>query len=556
MPMPSPATKPDRAPRASVAWAGWRATILLTLALLGARIIYHVFLSPYALAADEAHYWDWSRHPSLSYYSKGPGVAWVIRASTGLFGHAEWAVRLPSMIASALTMLAIARLGQRCAGGDARAAFLSAATFCLVPAFLATSMLMTIDMPYVACWALAALAAWELFARQDAGRAGLGWAAALGIAIGAGFLFKYTILLLLPGLLLYRLLRPARVSLGRALGASVLCAGLATLVAQPVLVWNHQHGWPTVTHLLGHLGLEAGDVPRDPGEQRPWSPLWLLAFVGAQFGIVGPVVAPMLAAAIGSLRRAGRAARADLFLASCAAPIIVVYLGVSLIIEPEANWPIAGYVTLCALVGARAAPELARHRALVEAWRALDRPRPRRGIFRRRPETWWQITWHWSIGYALVAGIGMLMFPLLERVPLLADVVPTHRIMGHPERSARLAESLRDVHADQTGAALVMAHRYTDASWTAYSLFHAMGDDAPTVTSASAYLGDRESAYDYWESTDPADPRWLGTTIHLVGARSAKWERGFIFERIVTLDDDASILIGFGYGGPREDATR
>src|ERR1700733_12582303 len=42
---------------------------------------------PIDLSGDEAQYWDWSRHLDLSYYSKGPLIAYLIRASCSLFGE-------------------------------------------------------------------------------------------------------------------------------------------------------------------------------------------------------------------------------------------------------------------------------------------------------------------------------------------------------------------------------------------------------------------------------------------------------------------------------------
>ena len=42
--------------------------------------------APYDLAPDEGHYWDWSRHLDWSYYSKGPLIAWIIRAGCEVFG--------------------------------------------------------------------------------------------------------------------------------------------------------------------------------------------------------------------------------------------------------------------------------------------------------------------------------------------------------------------------------------------------------------------------------------------------------------------------------------
>ena len=66
--------------RTALAWAGVKATLWLTLGLLAFRVVYLMTLCPYEIVADEAHYWDWSRNLSWSYYTKGPGVAWTIWA--------------------------------------------------------------------------------------------------------------------------------------------------------------------------------------------------------------------------------------------------------------------------------------------------------------------------------------------------------------------------------------------------------------------------------------------------------------------------------------------
>ena len=64
--------------------------------MLGAfvlRAVYLRWLCPYDLVEDEAHYWLWSRFLDWSYYSKGPGVAWVIWLATRILG-AVMALRL------------------------------------------------------------------------------------------------------------------------------------------------------------------------------------------------------------------------------------------------------------------------------------------------------------------------------------------------------------------------------------------------------------------------------------------------------------------------------
>ena len=72
---------------------GWltpaRCRIILAIVLLF-DVVGHVrYLNhncPIDLSGDEAQYWDWSRKLDWSYYSKGPLVAYIIRASSAIFG--------------------------------------------------------------------------------------------------------------------------------------------------------------------------------------------------------------------------------------------------------------------------------------------------------------------------------------------------------------------------------------------------------------------------------------------------------------------------------------
>src|SRR5438876_2225218 len=85
----------------------WRLLALsLVLATALLRILYLAYSCPLDLAPDEGHYWDWSRNLDWSYYSKGPLIAWIIRAGCELFGTATVgvqgtlmpAVRLPAVL--------------------------------------------------------------------------------------------------------------------------------------------------------------------------------------------------------------------------------------------------------------------------------------------------------------------------------------------------------------------------------------------------------------------------------------------------------------------------
>src|SRR5215207_1912472 len=131
--------------------------LLAGLLILGTacfHLAYLAFICPLDLAPDEAHYWDWSRHLDWSYYSKGPLVAWLIRASCELVGpwserltgSLTFAVRLPAvacgcLLLASLYVLAVEvflrpRLGLALVAGALT-----------MPVIAAGSFLMTIDSP-------------------------------------------------------------------------------------------------------------------------------------------------------------------------------------------------------------------------------------------------------------------------------------------------------------------------------------------------------------------------------------------------------------------------
>src|SRR6267143_53048 len=79
-----------------------RAVWFFVLALTGVRL---TLLATTDLEFDEAHYWMWSQRLAPADFSKGPGVAFAIRASTMLFGANEFGVRFFSPLLGAGTSL-------------------------------------------------------------------------------------------------------------------------------------------------------------------------------------------------------------------------------------------------------------------------------------------------------------------------------------------------------------------------------------------------------------------------------------------------------------------
>jgi 4-amino-4-deoxy-L-arabinose transferase-like glycosyltransferase len=517
----SPASAPTLFPGAT-----WRTTVLFASVVLAVRIAYLVWWCPYELAADEAHYWEWSRRPDLSYYSKGPGVAWAIAASTAVFGHSEWAVRLPTAIASFLCTLFLARLAAAAHRNDERTGFLAALAFTLCPVFYGSSQFMTIDSPYYACWAGAALAAWQLHRQPDS----LPRFFLLGAILGVGMLFKYTVLLLLPGLVaffVYHRKDGSRARLAAGIGLMVL--GML-LLASPVFAWNHRHGWPTVAHLIGHTGLPGGDVQPQSGWR--WNPLWTLGYALYPFVVLGPPVALLILFAI-RRRWPQRVATPEdwtpvAFALYTAAPIVVFYGLVSLRTDIELNWAAAGYTVLLVPLAGHLATYYGGERRVRTAWR-------------------------WLVGFGL-ACVVLLSFgkPVLEtlgRLHVGTRRLQTERLLariGGHRALARHADELARTVARETGSQpFLVAVNYGQAGLLAFYT-----DSHPVVRSAASLTGGRESSYDYFADTSLADPALLGRPAILLGANEWVWSEILYFDRVVPLDPEARLYAGYNYGGP------
>ncbi len=534
--MPHAPTQP--APTNAPRWAGarvftaWWAAPALILGVTLARLAYLLWLCPYTLIEDEAHYWEWSRRLALSYYTKGPGVAWVIAGATALLGDIAGAVRLPAAISGAVSAGAVALLA-RLAIPDPRAPFLAAACFLLTPIFQVLALLITIDGPFTAAWALGALGAWLALARDDR----RGWLL-FGLAVGVGCLFKYTALLLPLGVALAWPIARPRAS--RHLPAILGGLALLVLTLLPVILWNARHDWATIAHLLGHLGVKGGDMPVTQGSGGwSYSPLWTLSFLGTQLALLGPVLILGLLATLDAWR--ARHADPDRWrregsLAALGLPVFALYLAVSFLTEPEGNWALAGGVTLVPLAARRLATGMDDWRARVLAWRALPEPRPRAGVLVRRPETPTQVLWTAALAIGLGVALVTPRLDLLARLPVVGRIIPVHRFMG-ADRMAAHVDRLRVGLRERSGAEpFVVALHYGRASQMAFYL-----PDRPVVYCASSLLMQgRRTQYDYWPDTDlRLDHALRGRPAVLLGGTREAWGPYFeSIEEVGTLDGD------------------
>src|SRR3954467_3472238 len=110
------------APAWNVQWlTPMRCRLILTLLLLTGAFFHVRYLThdcPADLSGDEAQYWDWSRNLDWSYYSKGPAVAYIIRASCRMFGDSMQGVRYPAIAFGVGTTIVTYLLVRRLFGSE------------------------------------------------------------------------------------------------------------------------------------------------------------------------------------------------------------------------------------------------------------------------------------------------------------------------------------------------------------------------------------------------------------------------------------------------------
>jgi len=222
------------------------------LFVIGLTIIRLALLATTDLEADEAHYWMWSERPAPAYFSKGPGVAFAMRASTALVGSNEFGVRFFSPLLAAGTSLMLFYFARKLFG--AAAGFWIVLALNVTPIFNIGAFVMTIDPLSIFFWTAAMITFW--FAIEKAPRFSIYWPAT-GVLIGLGFLCKYTNALQLASVVLVLALAPRLRSEFRRPGIYSLLGAFVPFVLPP-LIWNKQHAWVTLSHLESRGSLDRG----------------------------------------------------------------------------------------------------------------------------------------------------------------------------------------------------------------------------------------------------------------------------------------------------------
>jgi hypothetical protein len=466
---------------------------------------------PIDLSGDEAQYWDWSRQLDWSYYSKGPAIAYIIRASTSAFGNEMWAVRFPALVFAVATSLLTYWLTKKLFGSDRLALGVFLLNH-LVPMFVAGSLLMTIDPPYFFCWGMAtAFFALAVFFEK-------GWAwVGVGIAVGLGTLTKYGMLIWPVGMVIFLLVDPTSRRWLKT-GWPWLAIAIGLLFLTPPIVWNVKHDWVTFKHVAKQTGASQGAVFNGNFAE----------FVGSQLGVVGLALVPFMVGGIlyAWRRQAFRARspaaeaasppgwtetrppapqRAVVFLMWMGLPLFVMCVVGSMRSKMQVNWPAAAYFSWMILTAYFIATRLAD----VGKWRRW------RG-------------WFWG---AVVFGVAMMpvahnfeiLYPPIARYnawraakgkkPLeFRQADPTAKLKGWKELGARVTREMKGLKEP-----FVLCEDYMQTAEMAFYV-----EKNPKTFCLGPYiekLDDRKrrTQYDVWPDRDLSQPGLGGRDAIYVG---------------------------------------
>ena len=246
---------------------------LVIAAMTGLRIVYASMLE---LRTDEAYYWTWSKESALSFLDHPPGIAWLIRFGTAIFGDTNLGVRFGGIVGMLVTQLLLADIVRRVTH-DARAIVFAL----LMPeAALYYGLLMSKVAPDVAVIPVSVAMFWSLVRLTQTGD-GRWWLAA-GLFAGLSLLSKFTAIMFLPAVIAFVLVPDWRWRWLRS-PYPYLAVLITIAVFSPVLIWNVQHDWASFRFQGVRATANNGMSWRTVGD-----------YIGLQFGLVGFVMLPVL----------------------------------------------------------------------------------------------------------------------------------------------------------------------------------------------------------------------------------------------------------------------
>jgi 4-amino-4-deoxy-L-arabinose transferase-like glycosyltransferase len=275
------------------------------------------------ITSDESYYWVWSHHPQLNYFDHPAMVSWLFYAGHFLENF-EAAVRVPGILLGHATLFVwiwilkdFLSLEEGKISDWLWLALLS-------PLFGLGALIITPDIPLLFFWSLSLLCFLRVL-QSPSWKNGL----VFGVALGLGLISKYMIVLMPLSLILASVTHLGWWRRLRFEHYVFIFAGFF-LGAAPFFLWNLQNDWISLRFQWGH-GLGA----------KHWKPSWTFEYVGLQLLLIFPPLVYLMVRGI---------KKAPSWLTATALTPLFFFFFTSFRGYAEANWPIAAYPAVYALV--------------------------------------------------------------------------------------------------------------------------------------------------------------------------------------------------------------
>ncbi|MGH8558300.1 MAG: glycosyltransferase family 39 protein [Methylococcales bacterium] len=471
----------------------WKRTIIVLLAAtLAMRVVTMIWMN---LIPEEAYYWMYSQHPSMSYFDHPPMVAWLIGLGTLLFGNTLFGVRIAIgllMLASSGAMYAFSRMW------FGREASMAAALLLQVlPVYFGAGLIATMDAALVFFWLIALVGLSVALRKQCT----WGWYLA-GVGAGGAMLSKYTGVFLELGALATVIgYRPWRRYLTTPHPYAAVLLSFAMFI--PVLIWNAQHQWASFRFQFV-----------DRFEGNAFSVAHVMLFVLMQIATATPVVLAGLGWLFARILRKKRRLSTPrwLLVLSFSLPLLLAMSYQSLRTDVHLNWTLPAYLS--------ALPAIAQ---LTLARRRQTRNRLSTVVWRRA---------------ALITVVACLILNLLAMiyVLILQPRVGWLAALGPWPELATAVQKIADRNQAETGreSLIVGADKNRLASVLAFYRTPLEKDvRASDFTTSQWVISGEGLAYPYWANAD----LWSDCNVIIVDDRNATGRFASRLEKYNLLDD-------------------
>lgn len=423
---------------------------MLIAGLTAVRILY---AQAFPLVPDETNYWQWSRYLAWGYHDQAPMIAWAIRLFTNILGHTELAVRLPSIVSMTIASVYMVLLAKH--WFSSKVAWHTALLTQSIFIFNVGAVLATADGLQGAAWAGASYHV----ARGFKDHQWRHWIVG-GVWFGFGMLSKYTMVLFLPFVFIFGLLRCRQRLM--ALRPYIGCL-IGVLMFVPVIGWNAANDWNSVRH-VAHLG--------GADEHFQLRLDYLAEYIGSQAGLVTPLAFGIICAGWIWVLRYWKKEERWIYTYLCATslPMVAGFALLSLHNRVYGNWPCAAYLTGCVLAA-----------AIWSQYRDGDKPPKREGT----PKIWrWTV---WSSAILTTIVFVHVVFPILP-IPVKMDRT-VYEIRDWESLGARVAEVQNTMPRPKD--VFLFGSKYQTASELAFYV-----PNNPFTVSINRWH--RPNVYDYW----------------------------------------------------------